>query len=777
MPKIDDQCCDAEQLQELLNEQLGEQNEAELLLHIDGCAKCQRALEMVAADKRIWDELPAHLSSQVGLGRRATDGIRDPEQGHAELGAEQFAEYLGPTDHPNMLGRLGNYEVCGVVGRGSTGIVVKAFEATLNRYVAIKVLSPSLSSSGAARRRFEREGRAIAAVAHEHVVPIYAVDEYKGLPYIVMQYVAGASLQRRIDQHGPLSTREIVRIAMQVSRGLAAAHAQGIVHRDIKPANILLEHGLDRAMVTDFGLAMVIDSASVTMSSVIAGTPSFMAPEQARGESIDDRSDLFSLGSVIYAMCTANSPFRSETVYGVLRRICEDEARPIREVNPEMPEWLEALVAKLHSKAKEDRFESAQQLSEILTRELAHLQSPTSIRAPERPWFTARAARQNRRGLMTKIAVIGVISAALGALLYPFALGVAAKKSGDESESNHVAQIGPQFLAAIDGEQVDSDSPAQVKIDTRVQVDSADKAGGTAERTAGALNRFENVKESKFPVKSGGRLTLIADVGNVEVSTSDEEQIVVRTTVSAASQEDADKLAAQQILEFKPEEADLAVTAKIDKGDGAWDENGARQFRRIDFRISVPRKYSVNLTTVSGNLSTDNLNGEARLQSVSGNLRVVKTQGAVFGKTSGGNIDLADCERDAELYTAGGNVAVRNTTGFVVAKTAGGNMLVENAIGGIEARTAGGNIKAAIPNEPKKDWKMSAIAGEIEVHLDKQLALNIDASTQVGHIATPLPSSAEGANNRQSTRARLNGGGPTISAQTTAGNISFEYLK
>ena len=139
-----------------------------------------------------------------------------------------------------MLGRLGTYEVVGVVGSGGMGVVLKAFDAALNRYVAIKVLAPHLGNSGAARKRFSREAQAAAAVVHDNVMEIYGVADTAGLSYLVMPYVRGPSLQRRLDDDGPLALVEILRIGMQAAAGLAAAHAQGLVHRDVKPANILL---------------------------------------------------------------------------------------------------------------------------------------------------------------------------------------------------------------------------------------------------------------------------------------------------------------------------------------------------------------------------------------------------------------------------------------------------------------------------------------------------------------------------------------------------------
>ena len=229
-----------------------------------------------------------------------------------------------------------------VLGRGGFGIVLKAFDPALSRVVAIKVLAPQLAASAAARSRFAREARAAAAVVHENVVAIHAVDSWNGLPYLVMPYIAGRSLQERVDRDGPLAVKEILRIGMQTAQGLAAAHAQGLVHRDVKPSNILLENGVERVKLTDFGLARAVDDASLTQSGVVAGTPQYMSPEQARGEAVDHRSDLFSLGSVLYFMCTGHPPFRADSTPAVLRRVCDDRPRPLREVNPDVPDWLAA---------------------------------------------------------------------------------------------------------------------------------------------------------------------------------------------------------------------------------------------------------------------------------------------------------------------------------------------------------------------------------------------------------------------------------------------------
>ena len=174
--------------------------------------------------------------------------------------------------------------------------------------------------------------------------------EFRGLPYLVMQYIPGRSLQERLDASGPLEVKEILRIGTQAARALAAAHAQGVVHRDIKPANILLENCIERVKLTDFGLARAIDDASLTQSGVIAGTPQYMAPEQARGEPVDARSDLFALGAVLYAMAGGRPPFRADSAMAVLKRVCDDRHRSIRELNPDIPDWLEAIIDRLLAK-------------------------------------------------------------------------------------------------------------------------------------------------------------------------------------------------------------------------------------------------------------------------------------------------------------------------------------------------------------------------------------------------------------------------------------------
>ncbi|WP_010581630.1 serine/threonine-protein kinase [Schlesneria paludicola] len=371
--------CRSERILDFLTERLDDSQIVEFERHLDQCEDCCRELQRRTADQSLWDDARALLSS---IENAAGATIRTADNNVTSSVERMNLDFLGPTDDPRMLGRIGCYEVSGVIGCGGMGLVLKAFDPALNRYAAIKVLAPHFASSGAAKQRFAREAQAAAAVVHDNVVAIHGVDEYRGIPYLVMPYIKGESLQKRIDRDGPLSLEEILRIAMQTARGLAAAHDQGLVHRDIKPGNILLLANVERVMITDFGLARAADDASLTRSGVIAGTPQYMSPEQARGEGIDARSDLFSLGSVIYAMCAGHPPFRAETAYGILRRITDDRARPLREINPQLPSWLGQVVDRLLAKSASQRFASAHQVAELFEQCLAHVHQPHLARLP-----------------------------------------------------------------------------------------------------------------------------------------------------------------------------------------------------------------------------------------------------------------------------------------------------------------------------------------------------------------------------------------------------------
>ena len=395
MTQTKQQCSTPDQFLTFLRGQLSAREEADLQHHLDDCDACRERLERTAADASVWNEAREFFASGAlhGSSKDSSEDHEEAAQGSQRI--RQVLDSLGPTDDPESLGRIGGYEVTGVVGAGGMGVVLKAHDRSLDRIVAIKVMSPHLASSGSARKRFAREAKAAAAVLHPNVIAIHSVASEDANPYLVMPFVRGTSLQKRIDSQGPLPLKDTLRIGAQIAAGLAAAHDQGLVHRDIKPANILLEEGVERVTITDFGLARAVDDASMTCSGVIAGTPQYMSPEQARGEPIDARSDLFSLGGVLYAMCTGRSPFRAETTYGVLHRIANDKPTPVCEVNTDVPVWLGHVIGRLMAKRPEDRFESAAQVAELLEGCLAHVQQPAAIPLPDA--VTALAPSKPRR--------------------------------------------------------------------------------------------------------------------------------------------------------------------------------------------------------------------------------------------------------------------------------------------------------------------------------------------------------------------------------------------
>jgi eukaryotic-like serine/threonine-protein kinase len=376
---------------------LSEDERAELVAHLDGCESCQRALEESASGGssllrvagHAYRERPPSQSAYWVAVKRAAEVTPVPAWAGGQLAtraetpppdtgtsADIALDFLKPSDHPEFLGKLGHFNVVGIIGKGGMGIVLRALDRCLQRFVAIKVLSPEFATNDTAQQRFCREARAAAAVTHENVVAIHQVehDDDSGLPYLVMQLVTGTSLEDHIIANGPLPLTDVLRFGAQAAAGLAAAHRQGLIHRDVKPANILLESDLQRVKLTDFGLARAAEDVRLTQSGFVPGTPLYMAPEQARGEGIDHRADLFSLGSVLYAMCTGQPPFQGSTPYVVLKSVTEEKPTPIAVLNPAVPGWLIDVIDRLHAKKPADRFQSAADVAEVLSRALVRIE-------------------------------------------------------------------------------------------------------------------------------------------------------------------------------------------------------------------------------------------------------------------------------------------------------------------------------------------------------------------------------------------------------------------
>lgn len=374
--------CDLNQLDALLNNSLEDKYQSDLIKHLERCSCCAQALQLRAAGHEQWSEVREFLSASTrDETGKDSNAIANHELPYA---IRQVLDQLSPSEDPRHLGRLDSYDVLGVIGQGAMGIVLKALDRPLDRIVALKVMSPALASCGTARQRFAREAKAAAGVLHPNVVAIFGVSTNHNIPYLAMPYVSGSSLQRRLDRHGPLNLVELLRVGNHIASGLAAAHQQGLIHRDIKPSNILLENGIETALITDFGLARTIDDATMTRTGAITGTPQYMSPEQARGESLDCSSDLFSLGSVLYTSATGHVPFAAKTPFGVLRKISDHSVRPIREINPDIPIWFCNVVERLHDKSPSKR-PSAVEIRDFFAGAIAHVYQPTRIPLPKPP--------------------------------------------------------------------------------------------------------------------------------------------------------------------------------------------------------------------------------------------------------------------------------------------------------------------------------------------------------------------------------------------------------
>lgn len=293
-----------------------------------------------------------------------------------------------PPQGPDEIGRIGSYRVLRPLGSGGMGAVFVAEDVRLHRTVALKVMLPNLATEFSARDRFLREARAAAALDDDHIVTIYQVDEDRGHPFIAMPLLKGENLDRRLRAGPPLTLAEIVRIGREVAEGLAVAHKRGLVHRDIKPANIWLERkeageaGANspslpanapfRTKLLDFGLVrdLVKDGkpAHISNSGVVIGTPTHMAPEQARGEALDGRADLFSLGVVLYRMTTGQSPFQGASSSAVLMALAAHRPRDPIAINSAMPRALSDLIMRLLEKNPADRPSRANDVAVSLRR-------------------------------------------------------------------------------------------------------------------------------------------------------------------------------------------------------------------------------------------------------------------------------------------------------------------------------------------------------------------------------------------------------------------------
>jgi serine/threonine protein kinase len=260
---------------------------------------------------------------------------------------------------------LGPYRIINQIGRGGMANVYKAYQASVDRYVAIKVLPTQLAESKEFATRFHQEARIIAMLEHPHILPVFDYGESDGIAYFVMRYLDAGTLKDKMESGRPLPLNDIDRIFTQLAEALSYAHSHGVVHRDLKPANALID-SFGNVFLTDFGIAKLLESASprLTQTDAVMGTPAYISPEQAQGQTVDQRSDIYSLGIILYEMVTGSVPFIADTPLAVLFKHITDPLPLPSKVKPDVPESIEKVILKALAKNPQDRFATASEFVE-----------------------------------------------------------------------------------------------------------------------------------------------------------------------------------------------------------------------------------------------------------------------------------------------------------------------------------------------------------------------------------------------------------------------------
>ncbi|WP_442511556.1 WD40 repeat domain-containing serine/threonine protein kinase [Novipirellula sp. SH528] len=444
-------CLTRDQIQSLIRGSLPPSELQQLTEHIGSCSACQEALQMAATgtleieslvanrmtmnppnDSAYWPAiqsvadvdkatLPPDTSTQFNPGASTSADTPGPTPGVAT----PPLNFLEPSEDPAYLGRLDHFQIARVIGRGGMGIVLEAFDTHLQRSVAIKVLNPEFAKNDTARQRFCREGRAAAAISHEHVVSMYQVArESDGkIAYLVMQLIDGETLENRLANHSPLPAAEVARMGMQIAAGLSAAHGRGMIHRDIKPANVLIEKETDRIKLTDFGLARAADDVKLTKTGMVTGTPLYMSPEQAMGSEADEKSDLFSFGVVLYEMAAGKSPFQAPSIVGVMKKVMDENPEPPHRVNPAIPRKLSDVIMALLEKKPDDRPESINSVATVLAGIVTQFGPISPLQFPAIKANDAKRLSGKHRAIARRVSYVAIAIAAIGLITLGAVLG------------------------------------------------------------------------------------------------------------------------------------------------------------------------------------------------------------------------------------------------------------------------------------------------------------------------------------------------------------------
>jgi serine/threonine protein kinase len=428
--------------------------------HLESCPACGETVSSLTDPLQILlqehkgDVEPVPSLVERILAWSRPGGVPTPEgpaSNQSQEPSPALTPFLQPAQQADEIGRLGKYRILARLGQGGMGIVFHAEDTRLCRSVALKVMKPELAALASARARFLREARAMAAIDHLHVVPVYEADEVNVatlcIPYLAMPLLKGQPLTRWLAQ-GPLAVAEAVRVARETAEGLAAAHAAGLIHRDIKPSNLWLEHftppgqpqqpspdtadparALFRVKVLDFGLARAgAADRELSSSGTVLGTPAYMAPEQADGQELDARADLFSLGCVLYEMLTGKRPFAGSSNLQLFQQLATHHPPAPHTLQPHIPTELSNLVVQLLAKEPARRPASTDEVVERLRNLEQPPQTVGTHTQPQKPAASASpvlapAARKERRwwrwALLLAVLILGGTGTMLGVALRP----------------------------------------------------------------------------------------------------------------------------------------------------------------------------------------------------------------------------------------------------------------------------------------------------------------------------------------------------------------------
>lgn len=386
-------CPDTDELQRLANNQMSAAQAFQLQRHLVRCPSCSAMVEALRDATRTLTTTPAAASPSLIAAPTAHITVPAPSPARSPDGGDDF---LAPPQGPDELGRLAGYRVLRLLGHGGMGMVFAAEDLHLQRKVALKVMRPQSGEDEDNRKRFLREARLAAALEHENIVTVYQAGEDRGVLFLAMQLLQGQNLEERLSHDRHLPVADVLRIARETAEGLRAAHEKGMVHRDIKPSNLWLETRPERpgkptyrVKILDFGLARDAGGGAdqVTKTGFVVGTAGYIAPEQARGRPPDARSDLFSLGCVLYEACTGACPFQGADAMSRLTALAVEHPASPQHLNPDVPDKLASLVLWMLAKEPDERPRSARDVIEAvdaIEKDLGGLSDPPEMQPSRR---------------------------------------------------------------------------------------------------------------------------------------------------------------------------------------------------------------------------------------------------------------------------------------------------------------------------------------------------------------------------------------------------------